>query len=249
MPASTEAQIAPLSNNPPLLETAKMAIDEQLAALEARKAELLDSLGRAKCTNAEEAGKCADLTKQIKKLAKQADAIHQDVKEPYLEAGRVVDSAKNNFKAALTEAEAKLRQMLKAFDDAEQARERKERQEREARERAERERIEAERRAAAEAAKAAGAEAPPPPEPEPEPEIQREPDRRPIASGDYGAAAHRRTNTILEIEDVYALPPEVLNAPDVTEAILKVCRRLRQANANIAIPGLIVRQESGILIR
>jgi hypothetical protein len=93
----------------------------------------------------------------------------------------------------------------------------------------------------------------PDPEPDPEPEAPVQapaaPKATPKIQGDYGATAHRRVTKVPEIVDVYALPRDVLDSPDVHEAILKVVRRMRQANPEIVIKGIKIVEQSTLQVR
>lgn len=250
MPQAEANTAPPLSNSPPLAETARMAIDEQLAALAARKAELLEALPRVKCTNSDEAGKCADMVKAIKKLVGKADSIRKDEKEQYAEAGKAVDAAAKGFSAALIDAEIQIRGLLDGFARAERERAAAEQRRIEAEQRLERERIAAQEAKDRAAAAEAGASIP---EPAPAPaEPERRPERAtpaPVASGDYGASAHSRKVTIVTVEDPYALPLSILTAPDVTEAIIKVAKRMRTANPDMVIHGIAITEDTKVMIR
>lgn len=252
-------------NKPPLSEVAKIDITEQLAELNPRLIELTQSFERrvaAGCKDRDEVGKCADVVKLLAKLDKRVDNVRGDVKEPYLEATQVVDAAAKVPRSQIAEMTKTLKALIKAFELAEYNREQEEQRKAEAERRqqeaAQRDRDEQDRKqrlADEAAAAAAGVKLAPAPEPEPvrneaPPEAEeKKPKRQAIGSGDYGAAAHRTVRKVPQIEDVYALPPEVLNAPRVTDAILTVVRGLRTANPDIEIQGIKIVNDVGVSIR
>lgn len=248
MPDTDTAAPPPMGDNkPPMAEVAKADITEQLAPLKPRLDELIAALGRAKCETADDAGKCADLTKQFKKLKQRIDNVRKDVKEPYSEAVSVIDGAPKPMIQQIDEADRKLRGLLMEFDTKQRAIEAEARRKQQQLEQEERDRV-AQAEAAAAAAGATVPVALVEPEPEPDPAPKRAAPA-PVASGDYGAAAHRRETKEAQITDVYALPRTVLEAPAVREAILKVVRAMRTANPEAEISGVEIVTVFGLQVR
>ena len=132
-------------------------LDEEIAGLIARKAELLASVGRAPATIADQetAGKVADLTKLIAACIKNAEADRVARKEPFLEGGRVIDGVFRGITEPLTRAKADVERRLTLYQREVAEAERRRREEIARREREEAERL---AREAAEAEAAAQTE-------------------------------------------------------------------------------------------
>lgn len=132
-------------NKPPLEELIPAEFREALLADKPdflTKLDLLvEAAGRAKAEDDDTLGKCGDLVKSYRALKSHVEATHKAVKQPFLDGGRLVDA---ESKALLERVEAAKRK-VEAVGNAYVAK-------KDAEARAERERIEAEQRAASEAA-------------------------------------------------------------------------------------------------
>lgn len=102
---------------------------------------LVDAAERAHADDDESLGRCGDLVNQYRKASQHVDATHKEVKEPHLQAGRLVDAEKNALAGRLAVAKAKVESIGNVYVAK-----------REAAAKAERDRIAAEQRAAAERA-------------------------------------------------------------------------------------------------
>jgi hypothetical protein len=132
-------------NRPPLEE---LVPEEFRAALLREKpdfltklADLVGAADRAKATDDETLGLCGNLVNGYRALLSHIDGTHKLVKQPYLDAGRLVDAEKNALRDGVEAAKRKVEGIGNAFVA-----------ERAAAEKAERDRIAAEQRAAAERA-------------------------------------------------------------------------------------------------
>lgn len=139
-------------------DTMREYLAEEIAALTARKAELLASVGRAPATISDEntAGKIADLVKLIAACIKNAEADRVSRKEVWLEGGRTVDSVFKPITEPLMRAKTDVERRLTLWqrEKAEAERRRREEVARQEREEAERQRLvaeQAERKARTEA--------------------------------------------------------------------------------------------------
>lgn len=233
-PASEANPRVALGNNrPPLDVEARAAFDDALDQREGfrqRLADLTAAADRAYATDEASAGRCGELVKQIRAAVKVIEDAHKSAKEPYLLAGRAVDSAKNEAVAPLEAAkkavEGKQTQFLREQEAIRQAEMRRQREAEEARRREE-----AERAAAANAA--APAEEPaytPPPVVEPE---------RQVIRGDYGAAVSGQRVWLSQVEDYELAFIAVANNQKVREAIDTAIKAMVRAGVR-EIPGVRV---------
>lgn len=127
-------------NAPPLAER----LADETAPLLARAKELAASAGRAAVTDEETAGKATLLAKMIKEHVAKIEAEREQVKKPYLEAGRTVDAHYKGIASTLADPLKSIIGMVDAY-----------RREQEAKAAAERRRLEEEARKQREAAEAA----------------------------------------------------------------------------------------------
>lgn len=185
-------------NRPPVAIEARADFDEKLRELKAdfddRSAALVASAGRAVAIDAETAGRCGELKKQISAMIRLVDGAHTDAKAIYLEGGRVIDAAKKEKRGPLEPALASVQAKLDAYVSEENAKREAIMRRAEEKRRAE----EAEQRAAEEAARAANA---PPPEPLP---VAAPPPRAPEpvqVRGDYGSVTSGKTVYRAEVTD------------------------------------------------
>jgi predicted phage tail protein len=105
---------------------------------------LISAAERATATDDESLGRCGSLVKRYRAAIAHIDQTHKTVKQPYLDAGRLIDLQKNDLRAKVDAAKAKVESIGNTYVAK-----------REAEARAERERIAAEQRAAAERVMAA----------------------------------------------------------------------------------------------
>jgi hypothetical protein len=130
-------------NKPPLEELIPAEFRAQLLAERpdflAKFDALVEAAARAKATNDDELGKCGDLVKAYRALIAHITETHKTVKQPHLDAGRLVDAEKNALLQQVEAAKATVESIGNAFVAK-----------RDAEAKAERDRIAAEQRAAAE---------------------------------------------------------------------------------------------------
>jgi hypothetical protein len=179
----------------PLDEQAQIAIDDALAPAKKRWDALEASFGRAPATIDEEfvAEQVTTLIAQMGALVKAIEIAHAGAKDPFLQAGRLVDGVKNALYEKVDVARRALQARLTAYQTAKQTR------------------IEAERAALRAADEEKG---------DPEPGIQPQADHRvvTIRSGE-GASAHLADDIDVEILDVKRIPKRYLERPKVLAAI------------------------------
>ena len=132
-------------NSIPMDEEARAAFRENLLTdrpdFELKLEQIVASADRVTVSNDDEYGRAGDLIKIMRAAASHATDAHQRAKQPYLEAGRAVDGAKNALIGRLDAAKAKVQPLMNEYAA-----------QKEAAERAERERAAAEQRRLAEAA-------------------------------------------------------------------------------------------------
>lgn len=215
----------PGHNAPPPEEMAREDFNRMLdAALNrrgltrARFEELVAQASRAVAIDDESVGRCGELVKSLRAAVKLIDEVHQEVKAPFLAAGRELDGMRNTLKDPLDRAkrdvEAKQGVYLREQEALRLAEERRRRAEEEAARRAEAERIAAERAAAADA------EAPDLPEVEDFIAAAPPPKAEPIR-GDFGAAVSGQKVWVHEITDITVAFMAVADNARVIEAIDK----------------------------
>ncbi len=241
-------------NKPPLEELIPQEFREALLAeqpdFETKVKALVEAADRAVAHDDETLGRCGDLVKAYRKAKASIEAAHKEVKQPYLDGGRLVDSERKARLEPIEKAWAKVEAIGNAYvakreaeAKAERARiEAEQRAAAEAAARAERERIEAEQaaaRAAAdaeseeerEAAASAAAEAARRAE-----EAQRAaalapaaPAERTLIHSDAGATVGGKQEWLCEVEDYTKAMRHVRSDPKVKEAIDAAIKRLVRA--------------------
>lgn len=234
--AEANPRVALGNNRPPLDVEARAAFDDALDQREGFRQRLTDltaAADRAYATDEASAGRCGELVKQIRAAAKVVEEAHKTTKDPYLQAGRAVDAAKNEalapLEAAKVKVEGKQTQFLREQEAIRLAELRRQREAEEARRREE-----AERAAAAAAANApAPVEVPaytPPPVVEPE---------RQVIRGDYGAAVSGQKVWLSQVEDYEVASIAVANNEKVRDAIDTAVKALVRGGVR-EIPGVRV---------
>lgn len=201
---------------------------------------LAESAGRAAAHDEETVAKCGDLVKQIGAASKVIEAERKTVKEPFLNAGRAIDSEAKALAGPLEDAEATVRDKMRTYAREEQAkREAEERRQREAAAEAERKRQEEIAKAEAENRPAPEAVAPatPPPPPPPAP-----------IRGDYGSTTSVRKVWRAEIVDIDKAFAAVKNNEKVREAIDEALAGMVR-NGVRKIDGVRVFSEDDISVR
>ena len=137
-------------NRPPVDEMARADFDEKLIAERpdflTKLTELEGAADRAKVEDDVTLGRAGDLVNSFRACQKLVDAVHKDVKAPYLAAGRAVDEKKNALTTRINDARNKVQRVGDKYVA-----------EREAKRRADEARIAAEQRRQAEEAAAAEA--------------------------------------------------------------------------------------------
>lgn len=225
-------------NRPPIDQLARSDFDEAIDShdgLRARIAQLVDSSTRAVATTDEEAGRCAELIRQMGAAEKVVDDERVKVKAPYLAAGRSVDEAAKSLVGPLTQAKDGVRHTANGYLREKQRREDAERQ-RIAAEAAQRQRAEAERAAAENRAPEPVAAPPPPP---------AEPAR---VRSDFGAVASARKVKVATIDDWPKAFKAVKTVPAVQEAVQKAINGLVRAG-QVNIPGVTITDDVAMSVR
>ena len=239
-------------NRPPIEEQGvgdfNDAIDQH-SGLRKRIADLLDSAGRASATTDEEAGRCAELIRQIGAVERVVEDERKSVKEPYLNAGRKIDDAAKTLVARLLNAKADVRGKAETFLREKAAKEAAERRRIEDEQRREREALE--ERAREEREKAAAENR------APDPEIMEAPVTVAAAPvkveptqvrSDFGAVASARKVKVAVINDWLKAFKAVKSVPAVQEAIQKAVNGLVRAGQT-NIPGVEVKDDIGLSVR
>lgn len=106
-PAAVGSQVG--HNRPPLDEEARIAFNDsidQRDGFRKRIEDLIASADKAYCTDDASLGRCGELVKQIRAADKVIEDTHKTVKQPYLDAGRVVDDMKKALSNPLVAAKA-----------------------------------------------------------------------------------------------------------------------------------------------
>jgi hypothetical protein len=265
------------SNRPPIEEQGVTDFNEAIdghEGLRKRILSLCDSATRATATDDETSARCAELVRQMGAAEKVVDAERENVKRPYLTAGRRIDDAAKTLIAQLATAKGTVRGMAEGYlrdkarreESTRQEALRIEREEAAARQRkideanriaaqkaeAERKRLQAieDEKAAAEAREAAQVVV----EPEPvfiAPELERAPiaEAAPVQiRSDFGAVASTRKVKVATITDWNKAFKRVSKMPAVQEAVQKAVNGLVRAG-EVNIPGVEITDDFGISIR
>jgi hypothetical protein len=238
-------------NNPPLDESVVSDFEEALAfendGLLARLQQLLDGSERASATDAESAGRCADLARMMKAAVDKVEEVRERFNRPLLTAQRSLMDAKNMHCAPLIEARNKVIGMVDTFRREEEARVAAER-----RRLAEEARIADQQRRDREEAARREAEALdasiPEPEPEPEPEAPPPVVEQTVIRGDYGGKVVRKTEWKAEIQNWELALAAVSDNDKVREAAEKAITRMVKAGQR-KIAGVRVYEDSSTQIR
>jgi hypothetical protein len=236
-------------NRPPPDEAARIDFNEAIDAhdgVRARIAMLVDSSTRAVATNDEEAGRCAELIRQMGAVERVVEDERKSTKEPYLAAGRAIDEAARTLVSPITDAKAKVRSTAESYMREKQRQLDEARREAEAE--AQRQREAAAQRAREEAEKAAAENREPELQPEPiyaAPPPKAEPVQ---VRSDFGAVASARKVKVAVIVDQLKAYKAVKTVPAVQEAIQKAVNGLVRAGQT-SIPGVEIRDEIGLSVR
>lgn len=250
-PAWPEGKPAPEGHNrPPPEEVAREDFDRELLRERPdfldKLADLEGSASRAEVNDDVTLGRAGDLVNSLRDAQKHVDAVHGNVKRPYLEAGRAVDAKKNDLAERISRATNVVKQRSNKFLN-----------ERAAQERAERERIAAEqRRQAAEAAAAQAlrdeAAATDDAEAMAQVPIVAAPVAMPKAPepvrSDSGSTVSGKTVWRSQVTDYAAAFGEVSDNPKVREAIDKAIAALVRAGKR-QIPGTRIWEEQEMMAR
>lgn len=181
----------------PIEDQAKLGIDEALIRPRSRWGELEASFGRAPAKIPDEhvAQQVTTLVGQMAALLAAIGRAHDEAKEPWLMAGRVVDGITKGLEEQVVEKKRELEARLTAYQTAKKAA------------------IEAERARQREADEARG---------DPEPamvDVRQQDKARVTIRSDQGASAHLRDDIEVEILDVKKVPVRYLRRPKVLAAL------------------------------
>jgi hypothetical protein len=177
-------------------ERARLELETSLESARERWAEIEQAIANApaEITTETQAENFTTVVAQLQAVLKRVDQAHQDVKDPYLAAGRVVDAGANVLREKIRDVKSRLelaitRYQLKKQDEIE-------------RQRADERRREAE-------------------DPEPALVPHRDTDRRRSRVRSIeGASAHLQDVVHVEIVDVLKIPLRYLNRPKVRQALI-----------------------------
>lgn len=213
------------SNDPPLADQAIVALDALLAELEQRRLGILSSLERLAVTDHETTGKAADFIAICKTFLSDADAIRRQIKAPYDQAVKAIDSRSAGFVENVLDAIKQAETAIRTFRASQREK---------ARLAAVAQRVEEARlRAAADAAERGQLAVDPEP---PAEKVAAADIALPVARGDYGGKVHDKREAEYRITDVRALPDEILLAPKVQAAMLAAIKQLAKLKPDI--PGV-----------
>jgi hypothetical protein len=239
-------------NRPPVQEQGVGDFNDAIDGhpdLRKRITDLIESSTRANAVDDDSAGRCAELVRQMSAAEKVVDGEREQVKRPYLEAGRRIDDAAKTLVGNLSQAKTKVRGLTETYMRDKLAKENAERRRIEDEQRRDREA--AEQAARAEAALAAEQNR------APDPEIMEAPitvSARPVAveptqvRSDFGAVASARKIKIAEIVDWKKAFNAVKDVPAVQEAVQKAVNALMRAG-KAEIPGVTIRDDIGLSVR
>jgi hypothetical protein len=181
----------------PLEEQAKLGIDEALIRPRSRWGELEASFTRAPASIPDDhvAQQVTTLVAQMGALLAAIERAHDEAKEPWLTAGRIVDGITKGLSEQVVEKKRDLEARLTAFQTAKKVR------------------IEAERARQREQDEARG---------DPEPamvDVRQQDKARVTIRSDQGASAHLRDDIDVEITDPKKIPKRYLMRPKVLAAL------------------------------
>lgn len=198
----------------PLPERAKLELESAFVGPRERWTQIEKAIANAPATieTEDQAENFTTVVAQLQALLKRVDRTHDDVKEPYLAAGRAVDADTARLRELVDTAKRELERKLTAYQVAKQRK------------------IEAERQAQRQTEAA---------DPEPSFVPHAETDRRlSRVRSIEGASAHLTNVTSIEILDVTKIPLRYLNRPKVKAAL--VSEMLPDARKGDAIEGIKV---------
>lgn len=230
--APQAAGSVPGHNRPSLDEEARQQFNEaidQRDGFRKRIEDLVGSAEKAYATDEASLGRCGELVKQIRAAGKVIEDVHKTTKQPYLDAGRVVDDMKKSMigplEAAKAKVEAKQNQYLEEQRQMQIAAERRRREEEAARA----------KEAAASDQPAGEISVPPPPPPV----------TGVVARGDYGTAVSAQTVAVPEIVDYDLAYIKVAQNVKVREAIETAIKALVRAGER-DIPGVKITEQAKV---
>jgi len=187
----------------------------------------LGAVHRARCDSEDTLGKCGALVKSLRAAEQLVDGVHKELKQPYLDGGRLVDAEKNALIARIGVGKRRVQGMMDAYAD-EQLKARRAQEAKDAEERA---------RLAALAREndLQGALPPPPPPPAPPPPVR----------SDFGATVSLGTDHVSTVTDYAKAFKKVKDIAAVREAIDKAIQKLvRDAKGKIEIPGVTITERA-----
>lgn len=244
-PAAVGSQVG--HNRPLLDEEARIAFNDsidQRDGFRKRVDDLIASADKAYCTDDASLGRCGELVKQIRAADKVVEDAHRTVKQPYLDAGRVVDEMKKALSNPLIAAKAAVERKQSVYAEEQRqialAAQRRQREEEAARMRED----EARRREAEEQNLPEPAPIDPPvaaPTPPP-------PTTGVVARGDYGTAVSAGVEQIATVTDYELAFIKVASNVKVREAIDKAISALVRAGER-DIAGVTITERAKITNR
>lgn len=243
---AAKADPAPIGHNQPPLEV-RIPVEFRAALLEERPdflQKLDDMLGagdpnseayrpgavqRAKCVDADTMARCASLVGLLRAAEKHVGEVHKEMKQPYLDGGRLVDGQKNVIVARIQDGRQKVEDMQAAYAREQRQAELK----RLAEEEEQRRKLEA-------LARENGLEdaVPPPPEPAP---VKRGPLR-----SDDGATVSTTTVLVPTVTDYAKAFRHVKNDAKVREAIDAAIARLVKATKAKELAGVSITEDVAV---
>lgn len=188
------------------------------------------SVDRAKCDDEHSYKLCGEIIKALRSATQLVDFVHKGVKQPYLDAGRMVDGQKNAFLARINEGRDAVQRMMDDYTEGL----RKARLAEERRQREERERLEA-------LARENNLEQALPP---PEPAKKAEPVRT-----DGGATISGSVEYDVKIVDFAKAARKFKDDAKVQEAILAAAKKLAKATKGAEIPGIEITERAVARVR
>lgn len=188
------------------------------------------AVDRAKCDDEHSYKLCGEIIKALRSATQMVDHVHKGVKQPYLDAGRLVDAQKNAFYARINQGRDSVQRMMD--DYAEKLRQ--ERIAEENRQREERNRLEA-------LARENNLEQALPP---PEPVRKSEPIR-----SDGGATISGSVEYDVAIVDFAKAARKFKDDAKVQEAILAAAKKLAKATKGAEIPGIQITERAAARVR
>ena len=228
-------------NRPPPEEVIPLEFREQLLADHPDFLTVLDrylgvggeggAVDRASATDDESLGACGKVVKFLRNAEKHVADTHKAVKQPYLDAGRLVDAEKNALVGRILAGRDKVEGVMNAYAAKKRAEEAEEARRRDA-----------ERRRLEELARENNIEAALPPPPPPPPAATQ-----PVRTD--GATISTVIEYVCEVEDYGKAFKKVKDDAKVREAIDAAIKRIVKATKGQPIPGVRIWESTKTISR